>query len=82
MDFICSMKNDNPLDNMLSDPFTGNSDDIGREKKRERRRWFLLKYYASVMNIRDFMADSIGREFCGVVAKAVDDKSTAEAFNF
>ena len=41
----------------------GNSGDIGREKKRKRRRWFSKKYYSSVMNIRDFFADNLGREF-------------------
>ena len=52
----------------------GNSGDIGREKKRVAKRWFSRKYYASVMNIRDFMADSIGQEFVGIVARAIDDK--------
>ena len=52
----------------------GNSGDIGREKKRVAKRWFSRKYYASVMNIRDFMADSIGQEFVGLVARAIDDK--------
>ena len=52
----------------------GNSGDIGREKKRVAKKWFSRKYYASVMNIRDFMADSIGHEFVGLVARAIDDK--------
>lgn len=52
----------------------GNSGDIGREKKHVAKKWFSRKYYASVMNIRDFMADSIGQEFVGLVACAVDDK--------
>ena len=51
----------------------GNTGDIGREKKRIAKRWFSRKYYASVMNIRDFMAESIGHEFVGIVAKAIDD---------
>lgn len=51
----------------------GNSGDIGREKKRVAKRWFSRKYYASVMNIRDFMADNIGHEFVGLVARALDD---------
>lgn len=46
----------------------GNSGDIGREKKRERRRWFSTKYYSSVLKLRDFMAESLGREFIGLVA--------------
>lgn len=52
----------------------GNSGDIGREMKRVAKKWFSRKYYASVMNIRDFMADSIGQEFVGLVARAIDDK--------
>ena len=51
----------------------GNSGDIGREKKRVAKKWFSRKYYASVMNIRDFMADSIGQEFVGLVTRAIDD---------
>ena len=52
----------------------GNSGDIGRTKRRVAKKWFSRKYYASVMNLRDFMADNIGQEFVGVVAKALDDK--------
>ena len=53
----------------------GNSGDIGREKKRKRRRWFSKKYYASVMNIRDFFADNLGKEFQGIIADSFDDKN-------
>jgi hypothetical protein len=38
----------------------GNSGDLGREKVRGRRRWFSRKYYASVMNIKEFFADNLG----------------------
>ena len=48
----------------------GNSGDLGLVKKRQRRRWFSRKYYASVMNIKDFMADSLGSEFLGAVSSA------------
>ena len=53
----------------------GNSGDIGREKKRKRRRWFSKKYYSSVMNIRDFFADNLGHEFQGIIADSFDDKT-------
>ena len=53
----------------------GNSGDIGREKKRKRRRWFSKKYYSSVMNIRDFFADNLGREFQGIISDAFDNKN-------
>ena len=49
----------------------GNSGDLGRAKKRQRRRWFSRKYYASVMNIKDFMADSLGKEFMGAISSAL-----------
>ena len=52
----------------------GNPGDIGRSKRRKAKKWFSTKYYASVMNLKDFMADSVGKEFVGVVAKALDDK--------
>ena len=51
----------------------GNSGDIGREKKRVANKWFSRKYYSSVLNLRDFLADNIGQSFVGVVAKALDD---------
>ena len=50
-----------------------NSGDIGREKKRVAKKWFSRKYYSSVLNLRDFLADNIGQSFVGVVAKALDD---------
>ncbi len=52
----------------------GNSGDIGRDKVRKRRRWFSRKYYASVMNIRDFFADNLGKEFQGIIADSFNDK--------
>ena len=44
----------------------GNPGDIGHDKVRERRRWFSTAYYRSVMNLRDFMAESLGEEFLGM----------------
>lgn len=52
----------------------GNSGDIGRDKVRQRRRWFSKKYFSSVMNIRDFFADNLGKEFQGIIADSFDDK--------
>ena len=46
----------------------GNSGDIGRRKVRQRRPWFSKKYYASVLNLRDFLGENIGKEFQGVIA--------------
>ena len=44
----------------------GNSGDIGRTKVRQRRKWFSRKYYASVMNIKEFYEDNIGKSFTGI----------------
>lgn len=52
----------------------GNNGDIGRERKRKKNPWFSRKYYASVMNLRDFLADNMAKEFVGVVAQSLDDK--------
>ena len=41
----------------------GNSGDIGRAKVRQRRPWFSKRYYASVLNLRDFFGDNLGRDF-------------------
>lgn len=46
----------------------GNSGDIGRRKVRQRRPWFSKKYYASVLNLRDFLGENIGQEFQGIIA--------------
>ena len=52
----------------------GNSGDIGRERKRQKKPWFSRKYYASVMNLRYFLADNIAHEFVGIIARSLDDK--------
>ncbi|MBQ9577239.1 MAG: hypothetical protein IJV11_10190 [Muribaculaceae bacterium] len=49
----------------------GNSGDLGRAKRRKRRRWFSRKYYASVMNLREFLEENLGREFCGILSSAL-----------
>ena len=50
-----------------------NSGDIGRAKKRKRRKWFSRKYYASVMNLKEFYEDNIGKEFVGVLKRLEHD---------
>ena len=49
----------------------GNSGDLGRAKKRQRRKWFSRKYYTSVMNIKEFYEDNIGRSFTGILCSAL-----------
>ena len=34
---------------------------------------FSKKYYSSVLNLRDFLAENIGQSFVGVIAKSIDD---------
>lgn len=58
----------------------GNPGDIGDTTKsvelrnfREPRPWFSPKYYASVMNLRDFYAESLGKEFVGMFANLDSD---------
>ena len=46
----------------------GNSGDLGHAKVRQRRPWFSKRYYASVLNLRDFFGDNLGREFQGIMA--------------
>ena len=52
----------------------GNKGDMGRKKVPQKKPWFSRKYYASVMNLRDFLADNMAKEFVGVVAQSLDDK--------
>ena len=55
--------------------YRGNPGDIGETTKagyerkfRERRKWYSTKWFASCMNIKDFMARSIGKQFVGMVS--------------
>ena len=50
----------------------GNSGDIGHDKVRKRRRWFSVKYFSSIMKMRDFMARSLGDEFKSMFCEALD----------
>ena len=46
----------------------GNGGDIGRVKKRQRRKWFSRKYYASFMNLKEFYEDNLGRSFLSIMS--------------
>lgn len=50
----------------------GNGGDIGRDNPRRARRWFDKKYFASVMNLREFYADNIGQEGAYVIANQLN----------
>ena len=49
----------------------GNLGDLGRAKKRKRRRWFSRKYYASVMRLKEFYEENVGKTFCGILSSAL-----------
>ena len=60
--------------------YLGNPGDIedftksGRKRKfRDRRPWFSIKWYASCMNIKEFMARSIGDQFVGIVSASLGE---------
>lgn len=50
----------------------GNQGDLGKPKVRKERHWFSRKYFMSVMNIKEFMAESLGHEFMGIISDALD----------
>lgn len=58
----------------------GNSGDLGREKVRGRRRWFSRKYYASVMNIKEFFADNLGRQYQGILSDIFNDREMRKLY--
>lgn len=60
----------------------GNPGDIGRDKVRKKRPWMSRKFFASFMNIKEFMAESLGREFCGLVADALDSDKMRKNSDF
>ena len=37
-------------------------------RKRQRRRWFSRQYYASVMNLKEFLEENIGATFTGLIS--------------
>lgn len=59
----------------------GNSGDLGRANGRRRKPWFSRKYYASVKNIQEFYAQSLGREFCRAIAHALSPSAMRRQIN-
>lgn len=58
----------------------GNPGDIGeytqsgaKRHYRKPRPWFSIKWYSSCMNIKEYMAQSIGKEFVGIVSGALNE---------
>ena len=44
-----------------------NSDDLGRSKKRQRRRWFSRTYYASVMRSKELYEEKVVENLAGAM---------------
>ncbi len=50
-----------------------NSGDLGEgyTNRRQHKRWFSRKYYASVMNIREFFANNLGKDMADTISNAL-----------
>lgn len=46
----------------------GNGGDIGRPKVREAKPWMNRAFYSSTMNLKEFMAESLGLEAMAIVS--------------
>lgn len=55
--------------------YRGNPGDIGRPKLREKRPWFDIKYYASVMKLRDFLGESLSQQYIAMMSNALSDRT-------
>ena len=53
----------------------GNPGDIGRPKVRKKKPWFDRKYFGSVLNLRDFMADSFCQQYMAMFSNAFSDRT-------
>lgn len=51
-------------------------------RRRMRKQWFSIKYYASVMALRDFMAESLGDEFKSMFCAALDSDTVKRSTDF
>lgn len=61
--------------------YRGNPGDIERDKVRVRKRWFSIKYYASFYNLREFLADNVGKQFLGMTSDIFEtDKFIKQAW--
>lgn len=60
----------------------GNPGDIGHENRRKKKPWMMRKHLASMFNLRDFMADSLGKQICLAVTNALDKSPTVTKDSF
>lgn len=54
-----------------SNTWRGNPGDLGYDNRRKRRRWFSRKYYASVMNLREFIAENLGKDMANTISNVL-----------
>ena len=60
----------------------GNPGDIGRENRRKKKPWMMRKHLASIFNLQEFMADSLGKQTCLAVSNALDRTPTVTKGSF
>lgn len=60
----------------------GNPGDIGRPNRRVKKPWMVRKHLASMYNLREFMADSLGKQICLAVTNALDKNPTIAKDSF
>lgn len=51
--------------------YRGNPGDIGRDKLREEKKWFSVKYYASMKNMEEFYAKNVGQDLAETITNAI-----------
>lgn len=51
--------------------YRGNPGDIGRDKIRKEKKWFSVKYYASMKNMEEFYANNVGKDLADTITNAI-----------
>lgn len=51
--------------------YRGNPGDIGMDKVREAKKWFSVKYYASMKNMEEFYANNVGKDLADTITNAI-----------
>lgn len=51
--------------------FRGNVGNLEGGNPRQRKKWFSTKYYASVMRLKEFLADNLGKDMADTVSNAL-----------
>ena len=53
----------------------GNPGDIGKNNARRKKPWMIKKHYASLFNLQEFFADSLGESSCLAISNILLGKS-------